>query len=50
MSGNLRKILQDFLDNREQRAVLNGYLSWANATTGIHQDSILGLLLLSSYY
>ena len=47
MSGNLLKLLKDFLQERKQRVVLNGQLStWKNI---IPQRSILGPLLLLIY-
>ena len=47
ISGNLLKLLPDFLSERRQRVVLNGQAStWTNANVGVPQVSILGPLFL----
>ena len=47
ISGNLLKILRDFLYCCKQRVVLNGQnLSWDNVNAGAPQDSILEALFL----
>ena len=46
ISGNLLKLLRDFLSYRKQRVVLNGqHSSWDNVNAGVRQGSILGSLL-----
>ena len=50
ISGNILKLLRDFLSERRQRVVLNGQAStWTNVTTGVPQSSILGPLLFLIY-
>ena len=50
ISGNLLKILRDFLSCRKQQLVLNGqHSSWDNVTAGVLQVSILGPLLFLIY-
>ena len=50
ISGNLLKLLRDFLSERRQLVVLNGQVStWTNVTVGVSQGSILGTLLFLLY-
>ena len=50
VTGDLLKILIDFLKERKQKVVLNGQHSkWSNISAGAHQRSILGPLLLLIY-
>ena len=50
ISGNLLKLLRDFLSYRKQRVVLNGqHSSWENVNAGVPQCSILGPLLFLIY-
>ena len=50
VSGNLLKLLSDFLSERRQSVVLNGQaFTYANVTNGVPQGSILGLLLFLIY-
>ena len=50
ISGNLLKLFQSFLCDRQQRVVLNGqYSKWATDLAGVPQGSILGPLLFLIY-
>ena len=50
ISGNLLKIIEDFLSNRYQRVVLNGQSSGPVAVnTGVSQGPILGTLMFLVY-
>ena len=46
LSGNILKILQDYLIGRRQRVLLNGKcFNWDNISPGVQQGSVLGPLL-----
>ena len=50
INRDIINILRDFLRNRKQRVVLNIQCSyWADANTGLLQESILGSLLFLMY-
>ena len=50
VTGNLLKLLRDFLSYRKQRVVLNSqHSSWDNVNAEVPQGSVLGLLLFLIY-
>ena len=50
ISGNLLNLLQDFLNERKQRVVLNGQVfTWGHINARVPQGSILGPLLFLIY-
>ena len=50
ISGNLLKLFHSYLNNRQQRVVLNGQCSkWAPILAGVPQGSMLGTLLFLIY-
>ena len=50
VEGELLSLLKNYLENREQRVVLNGQTSeWRKIMSGIPQRSVLGPLLFLIY-
>ena len=48
--GNLRRLISNFLSNREQRVLLNGESSeWKRISVGVPQGSVLGPLFFHVY-
>ena len=50
VSGQLLQLLQDYLSNRKQRVVLNGFpADYLSIESGVPQGSVLGPLLFLIY-
>ena len=50
ISGNLLRLLLNYLDDRKQRVVINGsYSDYSNIESGVPQGSVLGPLLFLVY-
>ena len=50
ISGNLLRLLQNYLNDRKQRVVINGsYSVYSNIESGVPQGSVLGPLLFLVY-
>ena len=51
ITNNVLLWLKSYLNDRQQRVVLNGYASdWVKVTTGVPQGSILGPLTVFNVY
>ena len=50
ISGNLLRLLQNYIDDRKQRVVINGsYSDYSNIESGVPRGSVLGPLLFLVY-
>ena len=50
ISGNLLRLIQNYLDDRKQRVVIDGsYSDYSNIESGVPQGSVLGPLLFLVY-
>ena len=50
INGNILKMLENYLSNRKQRVVLNGFDSpWEDILSGVPQGSVLGPLMFLIY-
>ena len=51
ISGNLLRLLQNYLSNRKQRVVLNdSYFDYSSIESGVPQGSVLGPLKFLVYF